>query len=169
MTRSRASAKQAGRQLEHQMELWLQWAFQDERIKRSRLHGAKDIGDIVNLYYAGDKVTIECKNTANSRTGTPRNVWAEFQEAMIEADNNDSPWPVLIKKRDRVTDRDWRRGGDQLAILREPDVWRLQEGCAGRYRYAEWSTPHMSRLGLIGMPCSDAFTLFNHGLPLGPE
>ncbi|KAA8820295.1 hypothetical protein CSQ85_00320 [Bifidobacterium rousetti] len=106
MGRNRKSSKAAGTRLETQMERWLQWAFQDARIRRNRLHGHKDHGDIGGLYYSMDEVCIECKATANSESGAPLNVRAEFEQALTEADNIDSPWPVLIKKRDGVTDRD---------------------------------------------------------------
>ncbi|KAA8832588.1 hypothetical protein [Bifidobacterium tissieri] len=167
--RTMASAKQAGRQFEHQIEHWLKWAFDDPRICRSRLHGARDIGDIINLYYMGHPVTIECKNTVNSRTGQPLDVWAQYQEAVLEAANNDSPYPVLLKKRDGVTDRDWRRAGGQLAIISEDMLFILQSNLQEPFRPVDWTTSRMAKHDLFGTNVTGLFTLINHGLPLGPE
>lgn len=168
MGRNRKTSKAAGTRLETQMERWLQWAFQDARIRRLRLHGHHDEGDIGNLFYSGDPVCIECKATANSESGAPLNVRYEFEQALTEADNIDSPWPVLIKKRDGVTDRDWRKGGDQLGIIRRSDWLLLRKNCATPLLPQSLvALPRNPRL--IGMPCTELFILFNHGLPLGPE
>ncbi|OZG57833.1 hypothetical protein BTIS_1074 [Bifidobacterium tissieri] len=170
MTRSRTSAKAAGQRLETQMEQWLQWAFQDDRIVRSRLHGKHDQGDIVGLRFDGDRVCIECKATRNGKDGAPRGVVKEFGEAITEAGNIDSPWPVLIKKRDQVGDRLVRNGGSQLGIILENDYYRLcRHNMTGFRPSLIQPTQAMIANDLVGMPCSSLFRLFNHGLPLGPE
>lgn len=170
MARGRKTAKAAGTRLETQMARWLQWAFQDTRIVRPRLRGRADVGDVTGLHYMGDPVTIECKATANGADGSPRNVRAEFDEALREAANAGSPWPVLVKKRDRVTDRDWREGGRQLAIIRVTDLKALVDNLApglSLNRAALIDLPRNPRL--TGMECAVLFTLLNHGLPLGPD
>ncbi|NEG95988.1 hypothetical protein CS006_10505 [Bifidobacterium primatium] len=166
------SAKQAGYQLEAQMERWLKWAFADPRICRLRTHGRLDRGDIGNLYYMGEPVVIECKNTANGPNGRPRNIRAQFDEALYEAAVVGSDWPVLVKKRDGVTDRRWKAGGRQLAIIQRDTHRRLLDHLADDAE--EWAAAirvddlhhHPT---LVGMDCADLFRLFNHGLPLGGD
>lgn len=172
MARKRATAKAAGTRLETQMTRWLVWAFQDDRIVRPRLKGRMDVGDITGLHYMGEPVTIECKATANSKaTGRPLNVRAEMAEAIREAARAGSPWPVLIKKRNGVTDRDWQAGGRQLAIIRTGDLiqltGQLAPGCHMRYSAVEKVLDDTNEL--LGMDAATLFTLFNHGLPLGPD
>ena len=48
--RSRRTAKDNGTRMESAVESYLQWALGDLRIQRLRLHGSKDVGDIVEGY-----------------------------------------------------------------------------------------------------------------------
>ena len=173
MARNRRSAKQAGYQLEAQMERWLQWAFADPRICRLRTHGRLDRGDIGNLFYMGQPVVIECKSTANGPDGRPRGVRREFDEALYEAAVVGSDWPVLVKKRDRVTDRDHMAGGRQLAVIQRR-TWKLladnlAEGVGLDWLHDAPLTPLPRNPRLVGADCAIIFRLFNHGLPLGPD
>lgn len=168
MARNRKTAKNAGTRLETQMTRWLTWAFHPTVFTRPRLRGRQDVGDITGLTYMGDPVVIECKATANGEDGRPLGVRREFEEALTEADNRDSPWPVLVKKRDGVGDRDWRAGGSQLAIIRISDLRSLLKNCVDEYTVTSLvQLPRNPRL--IGMDAWDLFTLFNHGLDLGPD
>ena len=90
--RNRKSAKKAGATFETAVCDYLRWALDDPRIQRLRLHGAKDIGDIGNVYFQGQLVTIECKNTK-------RKAYAEhMHEAATEAGNADSELWFVIQK-----------------------------------------------------------------------
>jgi hypothetical protein len=79
--------------MEKAVQGYLQWALQDERIMRLRLHGAKDIGDVGNVYFHGERVTLEVKNTSKP------DVSGHLAEAEREAGNNDSPYPIVVQKR----------------------------------------------------------------------
>ncbi len=57
--RSRRTAKGNGTRMESAVESYLQWALDDLRIQRLRLHGSKDIGDIGNVFFHGRPVCIE--------------------------------------------------------------------------------------------------------------
>ena len=46
--RSRKTAKDNGTRMETAVESYLQWALDDPRIQRLRLHGSKDVGDITD-------------------------------------------------------------------------------------------------------------------------
>ncbi|KAB8291523.1 hypothetical protein [Bifidobacterium apri] len=92
VSRNRRSAKKAGTALETKVCDYLRWGLDDPRIQRLRLHGAKDLGDIGNVYFQGQLVTIECKNTK-------RKAYAEhMREAETEAGNADSELWFVIQK-----------------------------------------------------------------------
>ena len=61
MTRTRASAKQAGATFERSLADWLA-AKVDDRIDRRVKTGAKDRGDIGGLRHMGGRIVIEAKN-----------------------------------------------------------------------------------------------------------
>lgn len=92
MARSRASAKAAGAWFERQTADYLALHV-DDRIDRRVKTGAKDKGDIANVRHMGQKVVIECKNTAKVTLGT----WAS--EAEVERINDSALAGVIAHKR----------------------------------------------------------------------
>ena len=89
---NRASAKKAGTALETQIAAYLA-AHVDDRIERRSKGGNKDRGDISGLRHMGQRVVIECKNTARLDLAG----WAA--EAEIERGNDDAVAGVIISKR----------------------------------------------------------------------
>ena len=92
VSRNRRSAKKAGTAFETAVCEYLRWALDDQRIQRLRLHGAKDIGDIGNVYWHGELITIECKNTSRKNYGK------HLREALTEAGNADSRFAFVVQK-----------------------------------------------------------------------
>jgi len=92
MTRSRASAKKAGSSFERSTADYLAQHV-DDRIDRRVKNGAKDRGDIGGVRIHGERVVIECKNTAKTSLGT----WAN--EAEIERGNDDALMAAIVHKR----------------------------------------------------------------------
>lgn len=93
MTRSRASAKAAGSRFERQVADYLKDALDDDRIDRRVKTGAKDRGDIAGVRIHGQRVVIECKDTARTALGT----W--ITEAETERGNDDALAGVVAHKR----------------------------------------------------------------------
>ena len=92
MTRNRKSAKDAGARFESSVAAYLN-VHVDDRIERRRLSGGRDRGDISGLRHHGQRVVIECKNTARLDLAG----WAA--EAEIERGNDDAVAGVIISKR----------------------------------------------------------------------
>lgn len=92
MTRTRASAKKAGSTFERQVADYLA-ATVDDRIDRRVKNGTKDRGDIGGVRIHGERVVLECKNTAKTNLGG----WAA--ETEIERGNDDAIAGVIIHKR----------------------------------------------------------------------
>ena len=90
--RTRKSAKAAGSRFERQIADVLAQHV-DDRIDRRVKTGAKDCGDIGGLRAFGQRVTVECKNTARMELG----VWAG--EAEVERGNDDGLAALVIHKR----------------------------------------------------------------------
>jgi len=97
MTRTRASAKKAGSTFERTTADYLA-AVVDDRIDRRVKNGAKDRGDIGGVRIHGQRVVLECKNTAKTSLGT----WAN--EAEIERGNDDALAGVIVHKRHGTAD-----------------------------------------------------------------
>ena len=97
MTRTRASAKKAGTTFERTTADYLA-AVVDDRIDRRVKNGAKDRGDIGGVRIHGQRVVLECKNTAKTSLGT----WAN--EAEIERGNDDALAGVIVHKRHGTAD-----------------------------------------------------------------
>jgi hypothetical protein len=93
MTRSRASAKQAGARFERQIADALAVALDDDRIDRMPQYGNRDRGDISGVRIHGQKVAVEVKDCA--RLNLP--AWTD--EAHIEAGNHDALVGIVISKR----------------------------------------------------------------------
>jgi hypothetical protein len=96
MGRSRASAKAAGARFERLVADYLAKVLDDDRIDRRPKFGAKDRGDIGGVRVHGQRVVIECKDTA--KVSLPE--WV--REAQIEADNDDALVGVVVHKRHGV-------------------------------------------------------------------
>jgi hypothetical protein len=92
MTRTRASAKKAGSSFERSIADYLAAAI-DDRIDRRVKNGTKDRGDIGGVRIFGQRVVLECKNTAKTSLGT----WAT--EAETERGNDDALAGVIVHKR----------------------------------------------------------------------
>lgn len=107
-TRNRQSAKKAGTTFETAVCKYLRWALDDPRIQRLRLHGAKDIGDIGNVYWHGELITIECKNTKRTNYGK------HLREALTEAGNADSRFAFVVQKIPGIGIDNWENIGKQL-------------------------------------------------------
>jgi hypothetical protein len=105
--------------MEKAVQDYLQWALQDERIMRMRLHGAKDIGDVGNVYFHGERVTLEVKNT--SKTG----IAGYLSEAEDEAGNNGSPYPIVVQKRRGVGIDSMAGIGNQYVFMTLSTLARL--------------------------------------------
>jgi hypothetical protein len=103
MTRSRTSAKQAGTRFETAIASALAAALDDDRIERRTRNGAKDRGDISGIRFHGQRVVIECKDTAAMRLPE----WTA--EARLEAGNDDALVGLVVHKRHGVGDplRQW--------------------------------------------------------------
>lgn len=65
----------------------------DDRIDRRVKNGAKDRGDIAGLRHLGQRIVLECKNTAKLALGG----WAT--EAEIERGNDDALAGLIVHKR----------------------------------------------------------------------
>lgn len=92
MTRNHSSAKSAGTRFETAVARYLAENV-DDRIERRTKTGAKDRGDISGLRHMGERVVIECKNTARINLAG----WAA--EVETERGNDDAVAGVIISKR----------------------------------------------------------------------
>lgn len=95
MARSRASAKQAGSRFEREIADHLASNL-DDRIDRRVKTGAKDRGDIGGVRVRGQRVVVECKNTARI------NLAGWISEAHTQAGNDDALAGVIVHKRHGV-------------------------------------------------------------------
>jgi hypothetical protein len=103
MTRSRASAKQAGTRFETAIAAALAAALGDDRVERRTRNGAKDRGDVSGIRLHGQRVVLECKDS--SRLCLPE--WTA--EAQLEAGHDDALVGLVVHKRHGVGDpmRQW--------------------------------------------------------------
>lgn len=97
MSRTRASAKAAGSRFERQVADYLA-ATVDDRIDRRVKTGAKDRGDVGGVRAHGQRLVIECKNTARI------NLAGWIGEAHTQAGNDDALAGVVVHKRHGVGD-----------------------------------------------------------------
>lgn len=93
MSRTRASAKAAGTRFERLIADYLRDSLNDDRIDRRARSGTKDRGDITGLYHHGQRIVIECKNTARTNLAG----WAA--ETEVERLNDDAGVGVIAHKR----------------------------------------------------------------------
>ncbi len=116
MSRSRASAKKAGSAFERLVADYLA-RHVDDRIDRRAKTGAKDRGDIGGLRHMGERVVVECKNTARVDLGR----WAA--EAEIERGNDGAVAGLIIHKRHGKS-----RPGDQWVTCTLAELVALLNG-----------------------------------------
>ncbi len=116
MSRTRASAKKAGTAFETLVADYLA-SHVDDRIERRAKTGSKDRGDIGGLRHMGERVVIECKNTAR----TDLSGW--ITEAEVERGNDDATAALVIHKRHGKG-----QAGDQLVTLTLADLVALLTG-----------------------------------------
>ena len=125
MPRTRQSARAAGSRFERTIADYLAAVLDDDRIDRRPKAGAKDRGDIGGLRIHGQRIVVECKDTA--RVSLPE--WTA--EAHIEAGNDDALVGVVISKRHGVGDpaRQWvhMELRDFVSLI----TGQQQEGCNG--------------------------------------
>ena len=128
MARNRASAKKAGTAFERAVADYLNTTV-DDRIDRRVKTGAKDRGDIAGLRHKGQRLVIECKNTARINLGG----WAS--EAEVQRGNDDALAGLVIHKRHGNADpaHQWvtLTLGDLVAIL-NGDRDHLEDQEAGK-------------------------------------
>lgn len=90
--RNLRSAKQAGTNFETQIAAYLN-THVDDRIERRKTSGTNDRGDITGLKHYGQRIVIECKNTARPNLAG----WAN--EADLERGNDDAGVALIAHKR----------------------------------------------------------------------
>lgn len=119
MTRSRASAKQAGARFETLVAAYLA-AQVDDRIERRTRNGAKDRGDIAGLRspFTGGRVVVECKDYGGQLKAGP---W--LVEAEVERGNDDALAALVVAKRKGTTDP-----ADQFVLMSLRDLVALLMG-----------------------------------------
>ena len=126
MPRTRASARAAGTRFERSIADYLAAALEDDRIDRRVKTGAKDRGDIAGVRVHGQRLVVECKDSA--RLALP--AWTA--EAHIEAGNDDALVGVVIHKRHGVGDP-----GRQWVSMTVDDLLALITGAQHGHRAEE--------------------------------
>lgn len=164
MSRNRKSAKQAGTRFETAVRDYLAWALQDERIMRPRLSGSRDVGDIANVCFMGQKVCIECKNTA------AKAYKQHLREAAVEAGNLDAPFYFVVQKVPGIGIRSIASIGGQLAYT-TPEVISLmrREAPQDDMLNEPLSFERLGNTGLLSCGLNRLATILNHGIVLGRE
>lgn len=118
MTRSRASARQAGTSFERLIADTLAHALHDDRIDRRVKNGATDKGDIAALRVHNQRVVVECKNYAGR---VQPSTW--LGEAEIERIHDSALAALVIAKR-----RGKSAGLDQIVMLTVRDLAAIITG-----------------------------------------
>lgn len=116
MTRSRASARDAGTRTETLVAGYLA-THVDDRIERRTRNGTKDRGDIGGLRHMGQRIVIEVKDTARWTPST----W--LAEAELERCNDDAGVGIVVCKRIGKG-----AAADQLVMLTLADLVSLLTG-----------------------------------------
>ena len=117
MTRSRASARNAGTWLETCVAGYLnRWV--DDRIERRRQTGAKDKGDIASLRHMGGRIVVQCKEYGGQANIGP---WLKLVD--IQRRNDDATAGFVVAKRSGS-----RKPGDQVVIMSLCDLVALMTG-----------------------------------------
>lgn len=164
MSRNRRSAKTAGTRFETAVRDYLAWALQDERIMRPRLHSSKDMGDIANVCFMGQKVCIECKNTA------AKAYKQHLREAAVEAGNLDAPFYFVVQKVPGIGIRSIASIGGQL-VYTTPEVIHMmrQEAPRDLFLNNTMNFGPLERSGFISLSLKSLALILNHGITLGTE
>lgn len=116
MARSNASAKKAGATFERAVADYLA-EHVDDRIDRRVKTGAADKGDIAGVRVHGERMVLECKDTARINLG----VWAK--EAEVERVNDKALTTAVVHKRHGKG-----QPGDQWVTLTLRDLVALMTG-----------------------------------------
>lgn len=103
--------RRKGTVLESAVRDYLAWALDDPRVHRETLHGARDVGDIGGVVFAGEPVVIECKNTRSM------DLAAHVREAEREAGNADTTLYAVVQKRPGVGIATLEGVGEQYAVM----------------------------------------------------
>lgn len=117
MTRTRASARAAGARFERVVADYLATQLGDDRIDRRPKMGAKDRGDIAAVRVHGQRVVIECKDTALLQIGP----W--LNEAEVERGNDDALVGLVVAKRHGIGNP-----ADQIVVMTLADLVALMSG-----------------------------------------
>ncbi len=117
MSRSRASAKQAGARFERLIADHLRDTV-DDRIDRRVKTGAHDRGDIGGLRHMGERIVVEVKDYGGRLQVGP---W--LNEAEIERGNDDATVALVIAKRLGYGDP-----AEQIVLLTVRDLAALLTG-----------------------------------------
>jgi len=107
VTRSRASAKQAGSSFERLIADFLKSALGNEFIDRKVKSGAADRGDIGGVRAHGHRVVVECKDYAGR---VKVSEW--LKEADVERGNDDALAGIVIAKKRGAADPN-----DQIVLM----------------------------------------------------
>lgn len=159
-------SKAKGTRFESAVCDYLRWALDDPRIQRLTLHGAKDVGDIGNVFFYGAPVVIECKAT---KTPNWSRHWAETE---TEMGNLDTEYGWVIRKRPRLGIDARGKVGEHLAYTRKHVYMQMTDMLNNRdlaNRFDLVSEPIPRNPLLIGLNVAAFALLLNHGLPLGPD
>ena len=162
-TRNRKTAKGNGTRMETAVETYLQWALDDKRIQRLRLHGNKDVGDIGNVYFHGQPVCVEVKWTQTM------NAPQHMREALVEAGNMDSPYPWVIQKKNGIGLTSTHRLGQQHAYTTTEVLENMLTLSPPALRARIKPEPLGRRKTMRLITLQDFALILNSGLPLGPE
>lgn len=149
--------------METAVESYLQWALDDLRIQRLRLHGSKDIGDIGNVFFHGQPVCIEVKWTQTM------NAPQHMREAITEAGNMDSPYPWVIQKNAGVGLTSMHKLGQQHAYT-TPETLDAMLALSPPHIQAIIKPEPLGRKKTMRLiTLQELAMLLNDGLPLGPD
>lgn len=118
MTRTRASAKQAGATFERREADYLAKVLEDDRIDRRVKTGSQDRGDIGGVRVHGQRLVIECKDYGGRLMPGP---W--IAEAETERGNDDALAGIVIAKRRGTT-----HPGDQFVLMTVDTLTALLTG-----------------------------------------
>lgn len=119
MTRSRATAKQAGSSFETMAAKGLAEGLGNPDIDRAPRKGSKDVGDVANVRHVnGERIAVEVKDYGGRLEPAQ---WT--REAVVEAANYGAIAGVVIAKR-----RGTRRFADQWVLLTGADLIALLTG-----------------------------------------
>lgn len=161
--RSRRTAKDNGTRMESAVESYLQWALDDLRIQRLRLHGSKDVGDIGNVFFHGRPVCIEVKWTQTM------NAPQHMREAIREAGNMDSPYPWVVQKKADVGLTSINKLGQQHAYTTAEVMDAMLRLSPSALRTRIKPEPLGRKKTMLLITLQEFASMLNSGLPLGPD